>query len=130
MAVGEQFPEANFVWRGWPADPEKGVDEVYDLHVWQSPDRRRSVSKWRLTWRERFYAFFRGVVWLDVRGTHPPVCVEAKRMFRPLKPDETLAPDGSPTQQPAGPPQSARERVEAQPSTSPPGLNGRRRKHL
>lgn len=95
MAKGIEFPESNHIWHGWPADEETGREEVYDLHTWISPDHSRSISCWKLTWRERLYAFFRGHVWLTVVGRHPPVCITAEQMFRPPKEGETIAPDGS-----------------------------------
>ena len=57
--------------------PEGMEDEVYDLQVWKSPELDLVISKWKLTWRERFQILLTGHCWLHVVGnTHPPVSIE------------------------------------------------------
>ena len=39
-----------------------------------------TISKWRMTWRERFAAFFFGVVWVSVCGhVCPPIALDGCR---------------------------------------------------
>ena len=44
-------------------------------------DGRVCVSKWEMTWKERFHCLFRGYVWLRVHSGHtqPPVALDAQR---------------------------------------------------
>ena len=65
---GIDFPQANKSL----VPPEGEEDNVYTLRVWS--DGSRCISKWKLTWRERFKIFFTGVLWFDCWGsTHPPI---------------------------------------------------------
>ena len=43
-------------------------------------DREKCVSKWKMTWRERFHCLFRGFLWLTVHSgsTQPPVLINAQ----------------------------------------------------
>ena len=84
MGAPVPFPEANFTWRGWPADDER--NEVGDLPSFK--DGNQTISCWRLTWRERLRALFTGRVWLSVQGQQPPVYVTGDYPFEkkpPLK---------------------------------------------
>ncbi len=57
--------------------PEGMEDQVYDLNIWKSQEFDLVISKWKMTWRERFQILFLGHVWLHVTGqTHPPVTIE------------------------------------------------------
>jgi len=44
-------------------------------------DGERCISKWKMSWMERFHCLFRGYVWLGVRSgkTQPPVYLLAKK---------------------------------------------------
>ena len=78
MGTPAQFPEQNFVWKGWPADDTRA--EVIDL-----PAYRRdgvTISCWKLSWRERFRIFLTGITWLKVLGDQPPVHVGAHTPFQ------------------------------------------------
>lgn len=66
------FPESNKVL----VKPQGMTDEeCRPLHVFN--DGIRSVSCWKMRWKERFRALITGEVWLIVWGgkTSPPVCV-------------------------------------------------------
>ena len=59
-----KFAEAGFTWKGWPGSP--GRDEVGDLPAIVIEDR--SISCWKLSWKERFLVLFNGFVWLSITG--------------------------------------------------------------
>jgi len=67
---------------GWNKNltkPEGWTDEECNtLPVFS--DGQMCVSKWRMTWRERFHCLFKGFVWLTVHNgeSQPPVLLEAK----------------------------------------------------
>lgn len=44
-------------------------------------DGFQCVSKWNMSWKERFHCFFRGFVWLRVLSgkTQPPVLIQAEK---------------------------------------------------
>lgn len=64
--------------------PEGEEESVYTLHVWS--DGNICVSKWRMSWRERISALFKGHVWLHVWGqTHPPLAIETEYPFERRK---------------------------------------------
>lgn len=73
-----QFPEQNFVWKGWPADDTR--EEVNDLPAYRHGDGE-TISCWRLSWRERVLIFLTGLTWLRVQGEHPPVNVDGQTPF-------------------------------------------------
>ena len=71
------FPEANFVWKGWPADATR--EEVLDL-----PSRKENgetISCWKVSWKERLLIFLTGKVWLHVHGRQPPVLISGHYPF-------------------------------------------------
>ena len=78
MAKPVQFPEQNFVWKGWPADDTRGG--VGDLPAYRHDGE--TISCWRLNWRERFRIFWTGLSWLHVQGDQPPVYVGGNSPFR------------------------------------------------
>ena len=41
-----------------------------------------SISKWRLSWRERFRALLTGTVWLHCHGSQPGVYVSGEYPFQ------------------------------------------------
>ena len=76
--IGQNFPEATTSLKA----PEGMEDEVYELPVWHTPGNPAFISKWRMTWRERFACFFKGYVWLHVMSMqHPPVTIETYYPF-------------------------------------------------
>ena len=77
MGTPTNFPEANFTWKGWPADADR--PEVVDLPTYRADGQ--SVSCWRLGWRERLRVLVTGRVWLHVLGGHPPVLVSGDHPF-------------------------------------------------
>ena len=84
MARMIDFPESNFVWKGWPADPEEGRIEVGDLPSYRDPEWQPNgltISCWKLTWRELLRVLFRGKIWLHVHGPQPPVFIGADYPF-------------------------------------------------
>ena len=54
-----EFEEANVVW----AKHQKGV-----LPLPAYSDKKHTITKWRLTWRERFKILFTGTLWLLQRN--------------------------------------------------------------
>ena len=105
MGVPVEFKEANFVWKGWPAEP--GRSGVADLPALRIDDY--TISCWSMTWRERLAVLFKGVVWLSVIGKQPPVSVVGAKpyMAEPPVQDEsasrwarTLGPGKTPTPSP------------------------------
>jgi hypothetical protein len=70
------FPEANKILAKPPGmtDEECGPLPVFN-------DGQQSISLWKMTWRERFFALFFGRVWLFVvfGQTQPPVALEVKK---------------------------------------------------
>lgn len=78
MAEPCPFEHQNFVWKGW--DNEKGEKEVLDLPAWKGEGR--TISCWKLTWRERLAALFGGRLWMHVFSSHhPPVYVSPESPF-------------------------------------------------
>ena len=77
MAEPTKFPEANFTWKGWEADENR--NEVLDLPAYRYDNK--TISCWKLTWRERLCALFFGKAWLTVIGRQPPVYVSPKCPF-------------------------------------------------
>lgn len=70
------FSESNKMLRR----PENMTDEeCMPLPVYC--DGHQCISCWRMTWRERFAALWRGKIWLSVLGgqTQPPVWVSVER---------------------------------------------------
>jgi len=59
--------------------PETGKDEVAALPIFTDGDR--CLSRWKMTWRERFSAFFFGTAWVWVKSgkTMPPMLIQASR---------------------------------------------------
>jgi hypothetical protein len=51
------------------------------LHVWS--DGQRSVTRWKLTWRERLQVLLHGHVWVSVASgwTQPPVAVDTRKEY-------------------------------------------------
>ena len=80
MAAPTDFEGTNFLWKGWPADPETGRPEVGDLPVREDRDQRTSVSCWKLSESELAEVARSGVVWLQVVGQHPPVYVAGHKL--------------------------------------------------
>ena len=78
VAVPNKFPQANAVWRGWPAG--NGKEAVADLHAYR--DKQRSISCWELTAAEVAEVMRTGRVWLHVFGQHPPVYVGGESPFQ------------------------------------------------
>ena len=73
---GIEFPEANKKL----LPPEGEEANVYTLHVWS--DGNRCISKWKMTWQERFKALFTGTIWFDSWGsTHPPINLMVRYPF-------------------------------------------------
>ena len=72
MAVPIAFPEVNVNWKG-------GTKDVGDLPAYQFDGV--NLSCWKLTWRERFAAFFKGRVWLQVHGAQAPVYLSSQDPF-------------------------------------------------
>lgn len=54
-----KFPEANFTWKG-------NGEDVRDLPAYKEPNR--TICCWKMNWRERFRAFWTGVMWVWVEG--------------------------------------------------------------
>ena len=79
MGKPSTFSEANFTWRGWPADKDR--PGVADLPAWKT--NGQTVSCWRMSWRERLYVLFTGRVWLHIIGRQPPVRVDGRSPFNP-----------------------------------------------
>ena len=77
MATPTPFEEANFTWKGWPADGER--DEVSDLPAYRNQDL--TISCWRMSWRERLRILFTGRSWLHVYGPQPPIYVGSDYPF-------------------------------------------------
>ena len=76
-----EFEQHNTLWRGWPADEEKGIEEVGDLHAFRIGNE--SWSCWALSEEEMDEVMSTGVVWLNVHGAHPPVFVGGISPFTP-----------------------------------------------
>jgi len=53
-------------------------EECSSLNIYNGDGR--CISKWKMSWKERFHCLFKGFVWLDVYSgkTQPPVGVTAK----------------------------------------------------
>ena len=54
-------------------------DECGPLDVYNNGEI--SISKWKMSWRERLHCLFRGYVWAFVwfGPTQPPICIEGKK---------------------------------------------------
>lgn len=79
MARIVEFPECNFVWKGWPAGD--GRTEVLDMACYRDPEQ--TVSCWELTDEEREEVARTGKVWLHVlTQRHPPVLVTGLKPFK------------------------------------------------
>ena len=75
---GMDFPEAT----NKLMPPEGQEDTVYALPVWRHPDGNMVISKWKLSWRERFHCLLKGHVWFEcMGGTHPPIAIETEYPF-------------------------------------------------
>ena len=73
MARPVQFPEANFTWKGWPADDDE--IEVEDLPAYRTK-YGLTISCWELSPEEIAEVARTGKVWINVYAkTHPPVSV-------------------------------------------------------
>lgn len=73
MGKPVDFAGSNFTWKGWPA--AAGRPAVDDLPALKNDDGR-TVSCWRMSWRERLRVLLTGRVWLCVLGRQPPVRVD------------------------------------------------------
>ena len=71
------FPQADFVWKGW--EREEGKPDVSDLPSCR--EGNTTISCWKFTWKERLLILFGGVAWLRVLGDHPPVNVDGITPF-------------------------------------------------
>ena len=70
MASPVEFPERNFIWRGWPADGDR--PEVADLPAYRS--EAQTISCWELSDEEVEEIVRTRRVWIGVLGSgHPPV---------------------------------------------------------
>jgi len=77
---GAQFPEANMKL----LPPEGHEDEVYALPIWRHPEGGMVISKWEMTWRERWSCLWNGHIWFHCWGnTHPPMTLETSYPFEP-----------------------------------------------
>lgn len=75
---GTEFPEAVTKLKA----PEGMEDEVYSLPVWTDGQHPALISKWKMTWKERFMCLIQGHVWLHVLSQqHPPVTIETSFPF-------------------------------------------------
>lgn len=62
--------------------PEGHEDHVYELPVWHLPGEPVFISKWQLSWKERFMCLLQGHVWLHVLShSHPPITIETSYPF-------------------------------------------------
>lgn len=75
MAVMEDMPNWNQLWKGWKGDPEKGIPEVQDMRA--ILDGNETISCWRLTQEELDRVNETGLVYLHIVGQQPPACVQA-----------------------------------------------------
>ena len=68
------FKESNIVF-GDNGYRSHAVADIVPLPVMQNSEQ--IVTRWKLSWTERFEAFSRGHIWLQVLTTksHPPVCL-------------------------------------------------------
>lgn len=77
------FPEANSQLLAG------GIPDCGDLPVFK--DGSQIVSKWKMTWRERFSALFHGTAFVYVFSsrTSPPIAITvAKQVFTATEPKE------------------------------------------
>lgn len=70
------FPESN---KNLLPPSSMTKDECGELPIFT--DRKICISKWKMSWRERWYAFRHGHVWLYVYSgeTQPPVAMTTQR---------------------------------------------------
>lgn len=73
MARPTAFPEATITWGG-PGD-------IADLPAWRDDATGLNISCWELSAEEIAEILATGVVWLEVWGHHPPVCVSGTSPF-------------------------------------------------
>ena len=88
MATIVEFPQCNFVWKGW--NGPGGEPEVLDLPCYVQAvsyqDPGLTISCWELTEIEREEVARTGKVWLQVIGPgHPPILVRGDNPFAPEK---------------------------------------------
>jgi hypothetical protein len=79
--VPVSFPEQTKVLERPPSMSEK---ECGELPVWS--DGTECISKWQMSWKERWHCLFNGFVWVRIVFgiTQPPVLIEAhNEMFKP-----------------------------------------------
>lgn len=75
MADPTNFREANKVLGPPPGDRDDTLIDPLPIFT----DGKACVSKWKLTWRERWSALFFGHAWVWVLGpTQPPVALDVK----------------------------------------------------
>jgi hypothetical protein len=88
MAKPVNFKHANrFLAAPASATYSKQIAGVIGMHTWT--DGEQSVSRWKLTWRERLQVLCHGHVWVSVLSgsTQPPVAIETcKEYLKEVKP--------------------------------------------
>ena len=87
MADIKDFPEANFVWKGY-ATPD-GQPDVGNLPAHRPPLMPGvTISCWQLTEEEKAEVLRTGEIWLWVWGRMPPAAVGGSTPFLPEVPVE------------------------------------------
>ena len=76
-------PQNFILANGTVGKTETGENEIEALPIFN--DGARSLSSWRMSWRERLSAFFFGNawVWIQAGKSQPPMMIEVSR--NPLK---------------------------------------------
>jgi len=77
------FPQSNV---NFVAD---GCMDLPTLRTTDPDGNRVMITRWTMTWRERFRVLFSATVWMGVMGTsHPPVWLDSERPFDKEKNDD------------------------------------------
>jgi hypothetical protein len=82
VATPVSFKHAN---RFFPAPrtakPCQRIAGSIGLHAWSNGDQ--SVTRWKLTWRERLQVLLHGHVWVSVLSgwTQPPVSIDTGKQY-------------------------------------------------
>jgi hypothetical protein len=82
MAVPVKFEHSNrFLGPPQAAEYSENIAGVVGMHTWT--DGEQSLSRWKLTWRERLQVLLHGHVWITVLSgwTQPPVAIETRREY-------------------------------------------------